>query len=726
MDFDLVAALDWTTTALWWIDVVLKVAIGLGAVIFVHELGHFLVAKACGVKVEKFMIGFDIGGYKISWRRGETEYGIGILPLGGYVKMLGQDDDPAHIAEQMQKSQVTPGSAEAVEITGPNGEKYLIDRRSYLAKSVPQRMAIISAGVIMNVIFAFIFATIAYGMGVSYLPCIISETVPGSPAWQAGLEPGDEIVQVGDRVNPTFTQLRGGVTLGDLENGIESVVSRAENGEEVSLILKPTQSSGRLATIGILSYFTLTVADVIDDSAAARAKLVSIPPGVVVDDAKLMAGDEIIRVGESEVVDYRELCAELAKLPEQAVRITVRRQIEKGGKTADNSPQNATMTHELEFELPPQPRNWLRAVMKMGPITAIQSGSPAERAGLKIGDVIETVDGKTNGTAGPDSWDAEALADYFAAAAREGREVEIAVARSTGSDPAPEAITVRLKPQVSIQLRSPFPARLPGTPMAADEIGIAYRIQNEVERVADDSTDSAAALAPGDKVLKAKIVYPKNKDGQTPDAFEVELGPDQPNWPTLADALQFVPPGTVVELSVSRDADSAQDAAARRVKLTPVVAENSFLVARGFWLKPYERTRRAETFAEQVRQGWDETAEALTMVYRFLQKLGTQVPLTALGGPVTIAKAAGYSAAEGISSLLIFLTMLSANLAVVNFLPIPLLDGGHMVFLAYEWIRGRPANERFVIALHTAGFVFIVTLMLYVLALDFNLIDRNL
>jgi regulator of sigma E protease len=97
-----------------------------------------------------------------------------------------------------------------------------------------------------------------------------------------------------------------------------------------------------------------------------------------------------------------------------------------------------------------------------------------------------------------------------------------------------------------------------------------------------------------------------------------------------------------------------------------------------------------------------------------------------LGGPVTIAKAAGYSAAEGISSLLIFLTMLSANLAVINFLPIPLLDGGHMVFLAYEWIRGRPANERFVVALHTAGFVLIVTLMLYVLALDFNLIERNL
>ena len=91
---------------------------------------------------------------------------------------------------------------------------------------------------------------------------------------------------------------------------------------------------------------------------------------------------------------------------------------------------------------------------------------------------------------------------------------------------------------------------------------------------------------------------------------------------------------------------------------------------------------------------------------------------------MTIAKAAGYSAAEGMSSLLIFLTMLSANLAVINLLPIPLLDGGHLVFLAYEGIRGRPANEKFVVALHTVGFVFIVSLMLYVLALDLSLIPR--
>jgi regulator of sigma E protease len=186
--------------------------------------------------------------------------------------------------------------------------------------------------------------------------------------------------------------------------------------------------------------------------------------------------------------------------------------------------------------------------------------------------------------------------------------------------------------------------------------------------------------------------------------------------------VQFAPAGTQVEFTVQRGTDAARHI----VKLETIDAEDAYIVSRGFWFRPIERIRKANTIAEQLRYGWDETAEALTMVFRFLQKLGTQVPLTALGGPVTIAKVAGYSAAEGVPTLLIFLTMLSANLAVINFLPIPLLDGGHMVFLAYEWVRGRPANEKFVVALHTIGFIFIVSLMLYVLSLDFGLIPRDL
>jgi regulator of sigma E protease len=180
------------------------------------------------------------------------------------------------------------------------------------------------------------------------------------------------------------------------------------------------------------------------------------------------------------------------------------------------------------------------------------------------------------------------------------------------------------------------------------------------------------------------------------------------------DSVQFIPEGTTIEITVQRDREDT----ARSLTITPAPREGMDVSARGFVFEPIQRIRTATTFSEQVRDGWNETLESLTMVVRFLQKLGTQVPITMLGGPGTIAAAAGGAASQGWSSLLIFLTMLSANLAVINFLPIPLLDGGHMVFLAYEGLRGRPANERVVVALHTVGFVFIISLMLFVIGLD--------
>jgi len=90
-----------------------------------------------------------------------------------------------------------------------------------------------------------------------------------------------------------------------------------------------------------------------------------------------------------------------------------------------------------------------------------------------------------------------------------------------------------------------------------------------------------------------------------------------------------------------------------------------------------------------------------------------------LSGPLGILEVASHAAREGPARLLLFLTMLSANLAVVNFLPIPVLDGGHMVFLTYEGIRRKPASERVQLLLTYLGLVLILTLMIWVLGLDF-------
>ena len=135
---------------------------------------------------------------------------------------------------------------------------------------------------------------------------------------------------------------------------------------------------------------------------------------------------------------------------------------------------------------------------------------------------------------------------------------------------------------------------------------------------------------------------------------------------------------------------------------------------------------KSNGFGEAARLGLRKTVESLSMVYRFLQRLSqNQISPKLLGGPVTIARVAGQSAEEGFAALLMFLTMLSANLAVVNFLPIPVLDGGHMVFLIYEGIMGKPPSERVFVLFSYLGLAFILTLMLFVLGLDFGFISRR-
>jgi regulator of sigma E protease len=734
MAIDLLLALS-TSDLFWWVDVIVKVAIALGTVVFVHELGHFLMAKACGVKVEKFMLGFDIGGYKIARRFGETVYGIGILPLGGYVKMFGQDDDPSHIKEQMEKSQVAANSADAVEKTGPNGEKYYIDRRSYLAKSVPQRMAIISAGVIMNVIFAFIFATIAYGMGVKYLPCIVSETIPGSPAWQAGFQPGDEIVQLGDREDPTFLQLRGGVTLGDLDTGIPCLVKRASTGEIVPMELMPTQEEGELATVGISSPQSLTLLDgypVVKDSAADKARVVSAteePAAAAtenadkkagdksdkksVDPAKFRGGDVVISVNDVPVNSYEQYVAELAKSADMPLVIGVLRPAKQSsdGEVTDEGKEPKSQT--LSVDVPTQPFRDLGLVMTMGPITAVQEESIAEKAGIRPGDLVVQVDGKpmAETAAGLEGWTPMTLPEYLQKAAKEDREVEIKVQRGARAKSEGEELAFRVKPVVPTTIHSQIPV---GAPVAADAIGIAYRVKNTVQSVAPASPAATSGIATGDRVDSAKIRFPKDSKSPVEEPEDVQLGVDHYNWPAFIDALQFAPNGTQVELKLTRSGEKEPIV----VKLAPQAVEAVYIAPRGLVFEPIFRTRTAKSVSEAMYLGYEETTDSLLMVFRFLKKLGSQVPLTMLGGPGTIAVAAGDAASQGLSTLLIFLTMLSANLAVINFLPIPLLDGGHMVFLLYEGVRGRPANEKVVLGLHMAGFAFIISLMVFVIGLD--------
>ena len=671
---------------------------GLGFVIFVHELGHFVVAKLCGVKCEKFYIGFDpplkigFGQYSVRlpsalWKKqwGETEYGIGIIPLGGYVKMLGQDDNPSREAEKIREARQESGEAESEEPNDANSTNYLTDPRSYVSQTVPERMAIISAGVIMNLIFAWIFATVAFSpsFGVPYIRCDVASVMPGEAAYQAGIRPGDRIVEINGVKKPRFKDLRQEVILGDLENGIPVTVERSnrkDESETLEFSLLPRQSDGRLLRIiGVSPASTLRLAE----------ELSAVPgsPAASVAD-KLQPGDSIIRVNEQPVDNFVDYRAALAKHTVEPVTLTFARP----GSEAT-----------IPVEVGPRFLRRYGLEMELGPVVAIRPGSPAAAAGVQTGDTIDSIDGQSVG-------DPLTLPQRISGGSKENLALNI-----QRSD---TKLTLNMK-------REPVPWRSDILKtMEIPSLGIAYETLDTVAGVAKNSPAASAGFLPGDQIVavdlkpaneqqaaKEQLLFPKGRLNT-----QKIGGPDGVSWVLwLRSVAQSIQKDTALEVTVLREGNQV------KLAVPPAKISNTAIPGRGFVFVQETDTMRASNLTEAMSLGWRETKYSMLMVYRFLHKLVSgQVSPKLLGGPGTIAAVAGMSAKQGAASLLLFLTMLSANLAVINFLPIPVLDGGHMVFLLLEAIFRRPVSEKIVIPLTWAGLLLILALMLFVIGLDVN------
>jgi len=679
------AGLGWVLDpASWW--VILQVALGLGFVIFVHELGHFLVAKACGVKCEKFYLGFDVGGMKLlSFTWGETEYGIGALPLGGYVKMLGQDDNPAAAAEEARRARsemamhdVPSGDLPPEPTSDPHPAW---DPRSYPAQSVPKRMAIISAGVIMNVIFAVIMASWAFGLGVREMTCAISSVRPGGAAWKAGLRTGDEIERIGDRQRPIFNDLRYGVTVGSVKDGIEVEYRRPADASTHVTRLRPDTDLGA-PTIGVTNPWSLTLPAEVG-KALVGAAATAVPP--------LVGGDTIRAIDDRPVTTYAQLIAALAGAIDRPVSLSIDRTV-GGGKT-----------EAVAVVLPPQPARVTGMTMTARQIAAVQADSPAAAAGLRAGDRIVAIDGQDPG---------DPLTLDIRLTARAGETVRLSVA--SGDAPARD-LDIVPRPVTWLDNEANWPA----SPSSIASLGLALIVDAEVAAVAAGSPAAGAGVMAGDRVVRAWFLEPDAAARQAVDEG-IEVSTQAPNWPAVDAVLQRVRAGTRLRLALEGAGGP------REVTLEPVTSPDRFVLERGLAFEPVYTVVRAGSLRNALGRGLRRTGQDLSLVWGFLGKLTrSEISPRLLGGPIEIAKQAGRSAQEGFGRLLLFLTMLSANLAVVNFLPIPVLDGGHMVFLLYELVRGKPPSEKVVVALSYLGLALILTLMMFVFGLDLGLIPRR-
>lgn len=689
-----------------------RVALGIGLVIFVHELGHFVAAKTFGVKCEKFYVGFDvpirIGPIKFprtlgKFRYGETEYGIGIVPLGGYVKMLGQDDDPRKQEEEAKRIQVESDSDEPEESAPPK-----LDPRSFPAKPVWQRMIIISAGVVMNVITGVLFAALAYGYGVSYSPAVVGGVVPGGPAWQAGIEPGGKVVSVGTWTDPEmhFREMKMEILTDGLENPDKPIDVEIEYEDGIRDFQLVTQSRPEMKDARMIG---ISIPNV--------PKLASTPysiEGSIASEifTKEDAGSSIIEfdgtpINEQAIVPGIPFFDYLYSNPGKAIALKLRR--------GDGSTQ--------EITLPPQPAKSLGFRFKIGPIVALVEDGPAAKAGMQIGDVIQSYDG----TSEPDAYGL--ASDLVGAGDQE--TVNFVVKRGEGDNA--KMVELAIKPTNSPQTLPPNQS-ISGE-IAINAVGFAYQPLPVIDRKIDTAKDTeqdkdneaangeTTALQPGDEIKEVQLTGSLPADEPLNDErFKAIVDQLKKGWEitpistlnALMETVQMLPEGTQLKVIANRSADN------KVIESTLVVsADDRYQFERGIAFAPTESIQQASSVGEALSLGLKEGYRRFNDVIRFLRMLPVgKIKLRHVGGPLEIVNIAKNEAEKGISPQLMFLTMLSMNLAILNFLPIPALDGGHMVFLIYELVAGKRANEQLEFRLTLAGVLALLVLMAVVFAND--------
>ena len=265
---------------------IVKFVVVLGVLVFVHELGHFLAAKRVKIRVLKFQLGFN--PTVVSFRRGDTEYGIGALPLGGYVKMAGESPEE--------------GS------TGRSDE--------FLSKTKWERFQVLIMGPVMNLLLAYVLLAIVLYQGVEKgayedQPPVVGRVSAGSPASKVDIRPGDRIVAVAGRDVDTWEQAL--LAIGQRANR-EIEIKLLRNGLETTRRVTPTvegQSRFEFGQIGVVPNVHPHVRSVQSNSAAEKAGL--------------LTDDTVLAVDGQPITFSYQLKDAIAKRPDQEITLDVLR-----------------------------------------------------------------------------------------------------------------------------------------------------------------------------------------------------------------------------------------------------------------------------------------------------------------------------------------------------------------------------------------------------------------
>lgn len=657
--------------------------VALGAIIFVHELGHFMTAKWVGINVRRFAVG--LGKPAISWRKGlgirfgssvdeaekaekqgrtdlgETEYCLCWVPLGGYVAMVGQED---------------VGADEASD-----------DPRAFNNKPIWQRMIVISAGVIMNIIFAVLFFIIAFMIGVKFPPAEVGMVQHDAPAAKAepvnadippGLLPGDQTLSINGEPISDFTEKKVNIALASDDSPLDIVVRRPawrdEPAREIRFKVGSQPGPQGLPSIGVTQPFSrrLPAAKQLPDDQAAmlRAELAEWPG--------LELGMELTAVnGEPIDAHWQYLRWVLASGGEpldltfrqpdgdQTARVTVKPRSELQTDAAGPDGEGDAAAQAMA------PRAHLMGLVPPVKISEVVPDSAADGK-LKPGDLLAGI--------GDYPWPSTPQVSRAVAAAKD----------------KPLTITVLRDGQVQ---------RISVTPQKQSAFG---RALLGIRFGQTQDTTIAASWVAGHPLAAL----------DAPPGTRITSVNDQPvnDLNELRRALETAGPGEV-EIAYTVPLLGGSDRTAR-----VDVGEASLAALTALpWRDPIMsfQTRRELQKAggpgEALAIGVGKTWTFLKQVYMTLLGLIEQtISPKHLSGPVGITAIGTQMADQGLSYLFWFAGLISVNLAVVNFLPLPIVDGGLFVMLIIEKLRGKPLPVAVQSAISLVGIVLLAAVFLFV------------
>jgi regulator of sigma E protease len=532
-------------------------ALLLGVLVFVHEFGHFLIAKLFRVKVLRFSIGFGprIAGF--TW--GETEYRLAWVPLGGYVKMAGE----------LPFEELPPEDA----------------RRGFLAQAPWKRAFIVMAGPVFNLAFPIAVFFLIFYLGLHQeISTRVGSVSPGLPAAMAGVQPGDRILAIDGEPTGTFPELRAALQT-KVNRKITLTLDRA--GQKIEVQVTPAkltdQTSIETVQQGMIGMSPLT-----------RSAVVGVPAGSPAAEAGLQTFDRVLSVNGQPVQDEVSLTALLRPMQGPL-------DLEVAHVHPVSIPGLGLQSSELaHVHLDRQPGEGLAAlgVEPIDPyVGAVLPGSAAEKAGLKRGDRLVSVDGR----------------------------------------PLPSFILLLIVLDDA----------------QARPIQLAWRTGSELKTAQIQQTRLELEDPYGQKVKQLSL-------GLVPGA---DLLPD-----------------SVRQVEMVRVHPGAIDSMRMSLRVVP----------------------------EVIRK----TALSLAAIST------GKVPIESLGGPGMLYQIAKKSAEEGIDSYLQAMAFISVNLGLINLLPIPILDGFHLLAAAWEGVRRRPIPMRAREVANMIGLAMLFILMVIVLRND--------